>query len=89
MSFIPKPNTGTIWPNERKAAPNQPDMRGDLFFDKAFLKEMLAKAQEETVKIQISGWNKVIAGKNCLSVSLSAPYVKPQPTPASDEDVPF
>lgn len=89
MSFIPKPNTGTIWPNDRKAAPNQPDMRGDLFFDKAFLKEMLTKAQEETVKIQISGWNKVIAGKNCLSVSLSAPYVKPQPTLASDDDMPF
>lgn len=89
MSFTPKPNTGTIWPNDRKVAPNQPDMRGDLFFDKAFLKEMLAKSQEETVKIQISGWNKVIANKNCLSVSLSAPYVPQKQAPSRDEDIPF
>jgi len=95
MSFVPKPNTGTLWPNDRKTAPNHPDVRGDIAFDKAFLKDMLNKAEDDLVKIQIAGWNKVIAGKNCVSMTASAPYVKPAGQPSypsksvPDEDIPF
>jgi hypothetical protein len=98
-NFIPKPNTGTLWPNDRKTAPNHPDVRGDVHIDRRFLQDMIAKADGDIVKIQISGWEKVIAGKNCVSLSLSAPYVpqeggaprrQVQPrAQASDEDVPF
>lgn len=76
-NFIPKPNTGTLWPNDRKNAPNHPDMRGDLALDRTFLQDMIDKSEGDLVKIQISAWDKVIAGKNCLSMSASAPYVKP------------
>lgn len=100
MSYIPKPNTGTLWPNDRKAGPSHPDVRGDVFLDRAFLKDMMNKSSDDLVKIQIAGWNKVINGKSCLSVSASAPYVKPQGeyqsygnrAPVSggpNEDVPF
>jgi len=48
------------------------------------------------VTIQISGWSKVINGKDCLSIQASEPYVKPDaapPKPApqqiNDEDIPF
>ena len=76
--YVPKPNTGTMWPNERKTSPNHPDMRGDVFLDRAFLQDMIDKSEGDLVKIQISAWDKVIAGKNCLSMSASAPYVKPE-----------
>lgn len=83
MSYQPKPNTGTLWPNNRKASANHPDVRGDVFIDRIFLQDMIDKTAGELVKLQIAGWNKVIAGKDCLSLSVSAPYVK------SDEPVPF
>lgn len=83
MSYQPKPNTGTLWPNNRKASANHPDVRGDVFIDRIFLQDMIDKTAGELVKLQIAGWNKVIGGKDCLSLSVSAPYVKP------DEPVPF
>ncbi len=101
-NFVPKPNTGTLWPNDRKSSPNHPDVRGDVHIDRTFLQDMIDKCEGDTVKLQISGWEKVIANKNCLSLSVSAPYVKPEgyapqrsrqadtpANPASDEDVPF
>lgn len=75
-NYVPKPNTGTLWPNERKSFQSHPDKRGDVFFDRAFLQDMINKSDGDLVKIQISGWEKVIAGKDCLSLSASAPYVK-------------
>jgi hypothetical protein len=75
--FVPKANTGTMWPNERKTNSNQPDMRGDIFLDRTFLQDMIDKSDSDLVKIQISAWDKVIIGQNCLSLAASAPYVKP------------
>jgi hypothetical protein len=100
MSYVPKPNTGTLWPNDRKASQSHPDVRGDVHLDRAFLKDMMSKSSDDLVKNQIAGWNKVINGQNCLSISASAPYVRPQggyqssgnPAPVSgdpNEDVPF
>lgn len=94
MTYVPKPNTGTLWPNEYKKTPNHPDVRGDIFFDRTFLQDMIDKCEGDLVKIQVSGWNKVIANKDCVSLSASAPYVKeakpPAPTrPSDDEEIPF
>lgn len=94
MSFVPKPNTGTLWPNERKTAETHPDMRGDIFISVSLLRSLMAKG-EDPVKISIAGWGKTINGKDCLSIAASEPYVKPvdNVTKASaadpDEDVPF
>lgn len=103
-NYVPKPNSGTLWPNDRKSSPNHPDMRGDVFVDRVFLQDMIDKAEGDLIKLQISAWDKVIAAKNCLSLSVSAPYVKqesqsggyqrpgarPAPPPAvSDDDIPF
>lgn len=94
MTFVPKPNTGTLWPNDRKSSPNHPDVRGDIHFDRVFLQDMIDKCEGDLVKIQVSGWNKVIAGKDCVSLSASAPYVKQEAKPAprpsvDDEEIPF
>lgn len=75
-NFVPKPNTGTLWPNDRKNSPNHPDMRGDVAVDRVFLQDMIDKCEGDLVKLQVAAWDKVIAGKNCLSLSVSAPYVK-------------
>jgi hypothetical protein len=58
------------------------------------LKTEWAKADNNMLKITISGWSKEIAGKQVLSISAAAPYVKPaEPAPAApsnfDEDAPF
>ena len=99
-NFVPKPNSGTLWPNDRKTSPNHPDFRGDVHMDRTFLQDMIDKSDGGLIKLQVSGWEKLIAGKNCLSLSVSAPYVpqerseRPQPRqvqqrPQPDEDVPF
>jgi hypothetical protein len=75
-NFVPKPNTGTLWPNDRKNSPNHPDMRGDVFVDRVFLQDMIDKCEGDLVKLQVAAWDKVIANKNCLSLSVSAPYVR-------------
>lgn len=98
-TFVPKPNTGTLWPNDRKTAPNQPDMKGDAVIDRVLLQDLIDKCEGDVVKIQIACWDKVIANKNCLSLTVSAPFVKtesapvrrqpPRPPVDSNEDMPF
>jgi hypothetical protein len=50
------------------------------------------------LKITIAGWNKELAGKSVITMSASAPYVKPAesastapslPSDDFDQDVPF
>jgi hypothetical protein len=96
-AFIAKPNTGTLWPND-KTASNQPDMKGDAVIDRTLLQDLIDKSEGDLVKIQIACWEKVIGSKNCLSLKVSAPYVKnesaprrapPRPPADSNEDMPF
>jgi len=95
MAFIPKPNTGTLWPNKYKKASSHPDKKGDLVLDKEFLKDMIRKSDGDLVKIAIAGWEKDINGQDCLSIAASEPYIKKeeaQPVKQDDEgdeDVPF
>ena len=77
MAFVPKPNTGTLWPNDKKKTDSHPDVRGDLNLDRSFLKDMLAKTDDDLIKISVAGWKKEINGKKTLSISASEPYVKP------------
>jgi hypothetical protein len=84
MAFVPKPNTGTLWPNDKKKTDSHPDVRGDLNLDRSFLKDMLAKTDDDLIKVSIAGWKKEINGKKTLSISASEPYVKPV-----DNDLPY
>lgn len=91
-NYVPRPNSGTLWPNNKRAE-NHPDVRGDAFLDRKLLQSLLRNSDDELIKVQVSGWAKIIAGKECVSLSFSEPYEKPQSKPASkpvaDEDVPF
>ena len=37
MAYEPKPNTGTLFPNDYKKQDNHPDVKGDLFIDRTLL----------------------------------------------------
>jgi hypothetical protein len=56
-----------------------------VFVDRTFLQDMIDKTDGDLVRLQIAGWNKQIGGKSCVSLSVSAPYVKP----GGGEPVPF
>ncbi len=84
MAFIPKANTGTLWPNDKKKTETHPDVRGDLHLDRDFIKAMMMKHPEGLIKISVAGWKKEFNGKKALSISASEPYEKPV-----DNDLPY
>lgn len=96
MSFVPKPNTGSLWHNDRKTDEKHPDMRGEVVVSKSLLVDLMAKG-EDPVKIALAGWNKTtINGRDYMSLVASEPFVpqkKVEPVakaePEDDEDVPF
>lgn len=98
MTFIPKPNTGSLWHNDKKTEDKHPDMRGEIVVDKQLLLDQIAKG-ENPVKLAISGWNRTtLSGRDYMSLSVSEPFVpqrRPEPTPQQqadpedDGDVPF
>jgi uncharacterized protein (DUF736 family) len=80
MAYEPKPNTGSLFINDKKQSPNQPDLRGSIHVDKALLQNLMAKGGE-LVEISVAAWNKQSAkGVTYLSLAASEPYVKPQET---------
>jgi len=96
VSYVPKPNTGTLWTNTKKTSESQPDIRGDIFVDRSLLKSAISKTPDgELVKLAIAGWNKMLGGYEAISVNVSEPWVKPEkPAPKKpvfddDEEVPF
>ena len=88
MAYIPRPNSGTLWPPESKPSESHPDLRGNVMIEKSLLQALISKG-EDPVKISIAGWKKEINGKECVSMKASEPYVKPQAPIVPDEDVPF
>ena len=90
-TFIPRPNSGALWRHD-KTQELQPDVRGDVFLDRAFLKSALESTDDDLIKIQVSGWRKESNGKKYLSLALSEPYVKKESFQNKDidsDDVPF
>lgn len=78
MAYEPKPNSGTLWPNDYKKQDSHPDLKGDLHLDRDLLNALMIKNPTGLVKITVAGWKKNINGKDVLSLSASEPYVKPE-----------
>lgn len=90
MAFVPRPNTGTLWPNDKRTSDNQPNVRGDIFVDKDLLQKLLKEAENGMVQLSLAGWTKELAGKKALTIKVSEPYKKAAPVASSDEeDLPF
>ena len=99
MTYEPKPNKGTLWPNDYKTDEKHPDWKGDIFLDQALLRRLLNG--EPLLKLAVSGWDNASGGKKRISIQASEPF-KPaqsprpapmqptiQPAPMDDEDIPF
>ena len=101
--FIPKPNTGSIFPNSRKERPEHPDMTGNIYLARDLLEERMANTPEgELVHISVSAWNNA---NDRIGMTFKKPYVKPvdkktqaaepkseperEPEPVDDDDIPF
>lgn len=94
MTFIPKPNTGSLWNNDRKTDDKHPDMRGEVVMDKQLLVDLIAKG-DNPVKIALAGWNRTTSnGRDYMSLVASEPFVpqkreEPKTAPEDEQDVPF
>lgn len=89
MAYEPKANSGSLFINEKKTSPNQPDLRGSVHVDKAMLQSLMNKSGA-LVEISLAAWNKQSAkGVNYLSLAASEPYVKPQDSAPSTEKQPW
>jgi hypothetical protein len=94
MSYIPRPNSGTLWPPENKTLDSQPDIKGNVMIEKSLLQALINKS-EDPVKVSISCWKRKFKGMDCLYTIVSEPfkasepYAKPKEPEVPDEDVPF
>jgi hypothetical protein len=99
MTFVPKPNTGSLWKNDKKTDDKHPDMRGDAVIDKRLLLDLISKG-EDPVKIAVAAWNRTTnTGRDYTFITFSEPFIpqkKAEPAPKQqaldqedDEDVPF
>lgn len=84
MAYEPKANSGTLWPNEYKKQDNHPDLKGDVFLDRDLLNALMIKNPTGLIKVSISGWKKVLGGKDAISLSASEPWVKP-----AEDEIPY
>lgn len=84
MAYEPKPNSGTLWPNDYKKQDSHPDLKGDVFIDRDLLEGLMMEHPTGLIKVAIAGWKKNLNGKDIVSISASKPYVKP-----ADDEIPY
>lgn len=75
-----KPNTGSLWKNDKKTDPKHPDTRGTALIDGKLYR--------------ISGWTREVKGSKMSGLIFTPDEQKPQasaPTASvpSDDDLPF
>jgi hypothetical protein len=73
----PYPNSGALFTNDRRTTDKAPSHQGDISFEVALLKQLIAESDGEDVKIKISGWEK--EGRNGTFISLKYNDFKPTP----------
>jgi len=95
MAFEQKPNSGTLFNNDKKNANNHPDHRGKIHLDRNFLLNLINKNDNPLIEVALSSWNKVsAAGKPYMSLSAAEPWEGGQSTPAPrapipDDEIPY
>jgi len=89
MNYTPKPNTGTMFQNNYKKSDNHPDLKGDLFLDRSFLKSLINETEGDLIKVSVSAWNSQSqrTGTEYISMSVSKPYVKPAESRYSSPEI--
>jgi hypothetical protein len=76
MAYETKPNTGSLFINDRKNADSHPDFSGKLLVSRALIQRLLAEGQDD-ITIELSAWEKTTkADQIWLSLSCKEPYKK-------------
>lgn len=89
MAYENKPKQGNLWQNKHRKSDNHPFWRGSVFLDKAFLTELMNKAEGDLVEVALAGWNKKTkADETYVSIQASEPYKKEEQKSSSHDDVP-
>jgi hypothetical protein len=84
------PNSGALFPNDRKVHDKSPDFQGDVSVEVSLLKEMIQNSDNGLVKLRLGGWRKESSRGWFVSLKVSAP-MPPKAVPGNnnDNDVPF
>jgi hypothetical protein len=83
MGYETKPNTGTLFTNDRKAQENHPDYNGKLLISRDLLQKLAGYGEAQ---IEISAWIKETkSGKTIINLSCKEPYKKEASQYAPDE----
>lgn len=86
------PNSGALFPNEKKINEKSPDFQGDVQVEVALLQELIKSADNGLVKIRLGGWRKESSRGWFVSLKVSAPMPPKaayNPVNKPDEDCPF
>lgn len=92
MAFEPKPNKGTLWPNDYKTSDAHPNVKGDLHLDRDLLNALMIKQPTGLVKISISGWTGTANNKKVLNLIASEPWTgeaAPAGPAIPDDELPY
>ena len=77
MSYTTKPNTGTLFVNDRKQQETHPDYNGKLLISRDLLEKLATYGEAQ---IEISAWIKETKnGKQIISLQCKEPYKKDAP----------
>ncbi len=84
------PNSGALFPNDKKINEKSPDFQGDVQVEVSLLKELMKSSDNGLVKLRLGGWRKESSRGWFVSLKVSAP-MQPKAAPVStpDENVPF
>ena len=77
MAYEVKPNTGSLFVNEKKTSDAHPDFQGKIIISAELIRKLAKNG--ENFQFDVSGWKKTTgSGKNLLSLAIKEPYKKPE-----------
>ena len=80
------PNTGTLMPSTIRKSDKSPDFFGDIKIERAYLKSLMEKTDEDVIVIKLSGWKRESkAGNRFVSLSVNT-YEKDAAPKAQEKD---
>lgn len=77
MAYEVKPNTGSLFVNEKKTSDAHPDFQGKIIISAELIRKVANQGGD--FQFDVSGWKKPTgSGKNLLSLAIKEPYKKPE-----------
>jgi len=77
MAYEVKPNTGSLFVNEKKTSDAHPDFQGKIIISAELIRKLANQGGD--LQFDVSGWKKTTgSGKNLLSLAIKEPYKKPE-----------